>query len=64
MQTDATSHNIVACCWPTMLRPFALAFIVSKNKVGAKSLHRQTNKENGNQGKTKESKNSLTNANT
>ena len=23
MQTDATSHNIVACCWPTMLRPFA-----------------------------------------
>ena len=21
MQTDATSHNIVACCWPTMLRP-------------------------------------------
>ena len=26
MQTDATSHNIVGCCWPTMLRPFAWAF--------------------------------------
>ena len=31
MQTDATSHNIVgpsnvACCWPTVLRPFAWAF--------------------------------------
>ena len=24
-QTDATSHNIVACCWPTMLRPFVWA---------------------------------------
>ena len=22
MQTDATSHNVVARCWPTMLRPF------------------------------------------
>ena len=26
MQTDATSHNIVGCCWPTMLGLFAWAF--------------------------------------
>ena len=34
MQTDATSHNIVGpnnvgCCWPTMLCPFALAFMLA-----------------------------------
>ena len=37
MQTDATSHNIVGpnnvgCCWPTMLGPFAWAFMNPKTK--------------------------------
>ena len=26
MQTDATSHNIVACSWPTILRQFVWAY--------------------------------------
>ena len=37
MQTDATSHNIVgpnnvACCWPTLLRPFAWGFTSRNNR--------------------------------
>ena len=44
MQTDATSHNIVGpnnvgCCWPTMLGPFARAFITGWRLYVSKSFN-------------------------
>ena len=36
MPTDSTSYNIVACCWPTMLRSFAWAL-----KIGPVSNYTQ-----------------------
>ena len=34
MPTDSTSYNIAACCWPTMLRPFAWACSQDKPRGG------------------------------